>query len=197
MALSGVAMIVAALGWLPPVAGALVQEGIDVAVILNALRALTVGRRAKRPGLGAEESRALLADHADLRGVIDRLRRAANLLDEADSPGGGSSLIAELREVDRLLSERIVPHEQADEAVLHPQIAPMLGGQDPMAAISRGHREIAHLARRLNRLVRDLPPEGPDAAERSDIRRVLHALEAILRLHFAQEDEIYDSLAEA
>ena len=38
--LSIVAMIVAAFGYLPPVAGALLQEGIDVAVILNALRAL-------------------------------------------------------------------------------------------------------------------------------------------------------------
>ena len=41
MALSLVAMGVAAVGYLPPVAGALLQEGIDVAVILNALRALT------------------------------------------------------------------------------------------------------------------------------------------------------------
>ena len=37
--LSGVAMVVAALGFIPPTAGALLQEGIDVAVILNALRA--------------------------------------------------------------------------------------------------------------------------------------------------------------
>jgi len=36
-----VAMGFAAVGYLPPVAGALLQEGIDVAVILNALRALT------------------------------------------------------------------------------------------------------------------------------------------------------------
>ena len=40
MTLSLVAMVIAALGWLPPAAGALLQEGIDVAVILNALRAL-------------------------------------------------------------------------------------------------------------------------------------------------------------
>jgi heavy metal translocating P-type ATPase len=40
MGLSLVAMVVAALGYLPPVAGALTQEGIDLAVILNALRAL-------------------------------------------------------------------------------------------------------------------------------------------------------------
>ena len=40
MAMSLVAMGVAAFGYLPPVAGALLQEGIDLAVILNALRAL-------------------------------------------------------------------------------------------------------------------------------------------------------------
>ena len=40
MGLSLVAMVVAAAGYLPPVAGALFQEAIDLAVILNALRAL-------------------------------------------------------------------------------------------------------------------------------------------------------------
>ncbi|MBB6469787.1 heavy metal translocating P-type ATPase [Aminobacter lissarensis] len=40
LALSGAAMIAAAFGLITPVAGALLQEGIDVAVILNALRAL-------------------------------------------------------------------------------------------------------------------------------------------------------------
>lgn len=40
LGLSGLAMVVAAFGHIPPVAGALLQEGIDVAVILNALRAL-------------------------------------------------------------------------------------------------------------------------------------------------------------
>jgi heavy metal translocating P-type ATPase len=40
MALSALGMAAAAAGWLPPVAGAIAQEGIDLAVILNALRAL-------------------------------------------------------------------------------------------------------------------------------------------------------------
>jgi len=39
LALSGAAMVVAALGFIRPTAGALIQEAIDVAVILNALRA--------------------------------------------------------------------------------------------------------------------------------------------------------------
>ena len=41
--LSVAAMVVAAFGYLPPVEGALLQEVIDVAVILNALRALGGG----------------------------------------------------------------------------------------------------------------------------------------------------------
>lgn len=44
LALSAVAMVAAAMGQITPVAGALFQEGIDIAVILNALRALGDGR---------------------------------------------------------------------------------------------------------------------------------------------------------
>src|SRR5690606_35363779 len=40
LGLSILAMIAAALGYLPPLHGALLQEAIDIAVILNALRAL-------------------------------------------------------------------------------------------------------------------------------------------------------------
>jgi heavy metal translocating P-type ATPase len=43
LALSGTAMVAAALGYIPPTAGALLQEGIDVAVIVNALRAARSG----------------------------------------------------------------------------------------------------------------------------------------------------------
>lgn len=44
LALSATAMVVAAFGFIPPTAGALIQEGIDVAVILNALRAARAPR---------------------------------------------------------------------------------------------------------------------------------------------------------
>jgi P-type E1-E2 ATPase len=44
MGLSMAGMVAAAFGYLPPLAGALFQEAIDVAVILNALRALGPGR---------------------------------------------------------------------------------------------------------------------------------------------------------
>ena len=39
LGLSAIAMAVAAMGHIPPTTGALLQEGVDIAVILNALRA--------------------------------------------------------------------------------------------------------------------------------------------------------------
>jgi hypothetical protein len=40
-------------------------------------------------------------------------------------------------------------------------------------------------------LLSDLPPEGPSPEDLVDLRRVLYGLHAILRLHFAQEEEAY------
>ena len=61
MGLSLAAMVVAALGHLPPVAGALLQEAIDLAVILNALRALGPGRPPAGGARDARRRRALRA----------------------------------------------------------------------------------------------------------------------------------------
>ena len=48
LSLSGIAMVFAATDHLAPVSGALLQEGIDVAVILNALRAAATPPRENR-----------------------------------------------------------------------------------------------------------------------------------------------------
>jgi P-type E1-E2 ATPase len=50
LGLSGLAMLAAAFGYLPPVQGAILQEVIDVAVIANALRALGGTSRADNAG---------------------------------------------------------------------------------------------------------------------------------------------------
>ena len=54
--LSGIAMIVAAFGHIPPVGGALLQEAIDVGVILNALRASAQGRAEPSARMRAPEA---------------------------------------------------------------------------------------------------------------------------------------------
>jgi hypothetical protein len=39
-----------------------------------------------------------------------------------------------------------------------------------------------------------MPPDGPDADDQRELRRVLYGLHATLKLHFAQEDESYLAL---
>lgn len=96
-----------------------------------------------------------------------------------------------------MLRERLLPHEHQDDAKVYPMMAGLIGGDDPLAAMSWMHREIHHLARLLSRMLKDLPPEGPDRNTIAEIQRILYSLDAILRLHFAQEDEIYHTLADA
>jgi heavy metal translocating P-type ATPase len=192
MALSGVAMAFAAFGWLPPVAGALIQEGIDVAVILNALRALGPGRHWGRTLMPPAAALALRLEHEDLEKRLDRLREIADALDDAD-PSGAVALIAEANRVVR----EVVEHERSDESNVYPRLAKFLVDGHGLGAMSRAHREIMHLARLLDRLATDLAPTDADRYLVRDAQRVIEAIEALVRVHNAQEEDIYEHAATA
>jgi heavy metal translocating P-type ATPase len=194
MALSLAAMAAAACGLLPPALGALLQEGIDVAVILNALRVLR-DDRAGRPSL-PPATEALIhrfaAEHDDLRDVLDAVRDAADRL----ADGCGPDALAAVAEVHRLLTERLLPHEYAEEHELYPALAPTLGGPEATATMSRAHAEIDRLARRIATHLALSGPDGEPAPEQlDDLRACLYGLHTVLRLHFTQEEENYFSLA--
>ncbi|MEU8869993.1 heavy metal translocating P-type ATPase [Streptomyces javensis] len=194
MLLSLAAMAAAAAGLLPPAAGALLQEGIDVAVILNALRALRVDQ-AVRPAL-APDAEALIhrfaAEHDDLQDVLEAIRAAADRL----STGSGPQALATVEETHRLLTERLLPHEYAEEHQLYPALAPALGGPEATATMSRAHAEIERLSRRVATHLRLAHARGGlDAGQLDDLRSCLYGLHTVLRLHFSQEEESYFSLA--
>lgn len=101
-----------------------------------------------------------------------------------------------LQDVETLLLEEILPHEEDDERRIYPEIEGVLGGADPLQSMSRAHREIFHLTDRYCRIVDDITASGPDAVDLQELRRLLYGLHAILRLHFDQEEELYASLDE-
>ncbi len=191
MSLSGVAMIAAALGWLAPVEGALTQEAIDVAVILNALRALTPGRSLWRETMKPSVARALHKDHMDLGASLDRLREIADALDEASE----DEAVALITEADRLVAEQIVEHERLDESRVYPSLAKYLRDEHGLSAMSRAHREILHLARLLTRLANGLSPKDADRYLIRDAQRVIESIESLVRIHNAQEEDIYEYAA--
>jgi hypothetical protein len=193
MGLSIAAMGFAAVGLLRPTGGALLQEAIDVAVILNALRALRPGRR-QHVTLVDDDlvlARRFSAEHLTLRPDVDRLVTVADQIGVV-TPEASFELV---RGVHRFLVDELLPHEAAEDAELYPALARVLGGSDPTGSMSRGHAEIGHLTRRLGRLLDDVDGGSLDGDDATDARRLLYGLHAVLSLHFSQEDEGYLSLA--
>lgn len=188
LAMSGVAMFFAAIGWLPPIAGALTQEAIDVAVILNALRALTPGHRFGRPAMPAETAAVLRKDHEQLDSELDRLREIADALDDAEG-GAAISLISAANEI---VEQRIVRHERDDETSVYPKLVKFLADGHGLGAMSRAHREIIHLARLLGQLSEGLDTKDADRYLIRDAQRVIESIEALVRIHNAQEEDIYE-----
>ena len=188
MVLSGMAMVAAALGWLTPVAGALVQEAIDVAVILNALRALVPAYRLESRGLPTGTSQALHSEHQSMVAGLERLRSIADALDDA----GPEQAVALIVEAHRMVDETIVEHERNDERAVYPRLSQYLGDGHGLAAMSRAHREILHLGRLLARLSDELAVADVDRYLVRDAQRVIEAIEALVRLHIAQEEDIYE-----
>jgi heavy metal translocating P-type ATPase len=194
MAMSLLAMVAAALGFLPPAAGALLQEGIDVAVILNALRALT-GGRSRGVTITPETERLLhnfAVEHDQLRDAIASLRSAASLLAAGINP----EALNALRCTHMMLVQRILPHERAEEAELYPALAAPLGSPDATAPMSRVHAEIERLTRRLGTHLAQIDASGRlDPGRVEDLLACLYGLHAVLTLHFTQEEENYFVLA--
>ncbi|KVA14093.1 heavy metal translocating P-type ATPase [Burkholderia ubonensis] len=190
MSLSMAAMAVAALGFLPPIAGAVLQELIDVIVIINALRASRIGATPKAGLLAGVDVEQLKTGHAALAPVLQQVRDLADGLPHLSGAAMASALADVIDALDRLL----LPHEQADDVNVYPRLAPLLGGDDPLAAMSSAHREIFRMAALLKRLAAELPPDGCDAVRIREIQRVLYGLEAIVRLHCAQEDELFHAV---
>jgi soluble P-type ATPase len=191
MGLSILAMLAAALGWLLPVPAAIVQEVIDVAVIVNALRAAAPARGRARPALAAATGRELHKNHVMLGRSLDRLRAIADGLDDCTLEQA-ASLILEANDV---VQSRVATHERDDEGTVYPKLAKALHDRLGLSAMSRAHREILHLARLLARLVENLPSEKIDRYLIRDAQRVIESIESLVRIHTAQEDDIYDAMA--
>ena len=189
MLLSAIAMGFAALGYLTPLQGALLQEAIDVLVILNALRALHSPKAT--PGIiDFEQRQKLEREHIELQPVLDNIRELVDRMAREQEID-----LVQLKGLAQLLKQKLIPHEQEDERQLHPQLARKMQGDDPMAMLSRTHREILNLTKQYLDIVEQPDLRKLTTQERYDIIRILYSLSSILQLHFEQENELYTLLS--
>jgi len=190
MGLSVLAMLAATAGWLAPVPAAILQEVIDVTVIVNALRALKPARGRHRLTMPDTVAAALHHDHVALRRDLDRLRAIADAMDDAAL----ENTPALVMEANAIVQGQVVEHERDDEGNVYPRLAKLLADSPGLSAMSRAHREILHLARLLARIVEDRPAEKVDQYWVREAQRVIESIEALVSVHTAQEEDIYESI---
>jgi len=128
-----------------------------------------------------------------MESALNRLREIADALDEAEA-ADAARLISEAREI---VARQIVEHEREDESAVYPRVARFLPDRHGLGAMSRAHREIIHLARLLRRLADGLSATDIDRYLIRDAQRIIESIEALVRIHNAQEEDIYEQAIQA
>jgi heavy metal translocating P-type ATPase len=190
MGLSGLLMLVAAVGYLPPAWGALSQELVDVLAIAIALTALRPPPRVipQVSDADAEIVRRHLADHQLVAQTVERVGSLADRL------GGDSGDAADINTLVAELENELVPHELAEEDELYPLMSRAMGGDQLLAGLSRTHSEIEHQVRKLRHMADAIGPGPLESDDLLELRRMLYGLYGVMRLHNAQEEEELYSL---
>lgn len=189
MGLSLAAMVAAAAGLLPPAAGAVLQEVIDLLAIGLALRAVLPGPSHTVVMAPADVTvgQQLQAEHQAALSLVEEIRSVADRLTTQDPD------TASVRQLLHRLDTDLLAHERAEEAQLVPIVARALGAP-ATHGLTRTHAEIEHQVARLARLVEDVPDDVAEPEDVVELRRLLYGLYGVLRLHNAQEEETAFSL---
>ena len=103
----------------------------------------------------------------------------------------GSATLADLRprvdEAATFLTELLLPHMEATELTLYPELERMLQNRHSMTPMRHEHDEIRRLVAELTVLQRQLAAGSLKTGETVALRRVTFRLYAALKVHLAEE----------
>jgi iron-sulfur cluster repair protein YtfE (RIC family) len=132
-------------------------------------------------------------EHRELLPSVELLRIAAEAVGRAPVTELGDRVDAAYE----FLSGHLIPHALAEDEALYPVVARVMGAPDATRTMSRDHVEVGGLTEELLSLRARLPAVADDVAVADGLRRVLYGLYALVRVHFAKEEEIYLPLLDA
>jgi len=121
-------------------------------------------------------------EHKELIPHIEKILEVANSIPEAPQ----EQLYDGVKDVYEFLAYHLIPHAQAEDAALYPAVQKALGSLDSTRTMSRDHIEVGHYITELAQLQQDLSPKNFKA-----LQRVLYGLYALVKVHFAKEEEVY------
>lgn len=129
----------------------------------------------------------LREEHKELFPSVDRIRQVADLI--------GKASISEIRqgvdEVHDFLANHLKPHAEAEDAALYPVVQKVLGSPDATRTMSRDHVEVGRYIEELALLKNNLSDAVLTSEQTKSLRRVLYGVYALVKVHFAKEEEVY------
>lgn len=121
-------------------------------------------------------------EHKELIPHIEKILEVANCIPEAPL----EEIRDGVKEVYEFLAYHLIPHAQAEDAALYPTLQKVLGSPDSTRTMSRDHVEVGRYIEELAELQQGLSPKNFKA-----LQRVLYGLYALVKVHFAKEEEVY------
>jgi iron-sulfur cluster repair protein YtfE (RIC family) len=126
-------------------------------------------------------------EHKELYPQVEALRLAGDAVYESLT----SSAHAKIEEAYHFLTQQLIPHAQAEEKALYPVVQKVMGAPQATATMSRDHVEVRRLTEELGTLRVHRSQLTITSIQAMALRRVLYGLYALVKVHFAKEEEIY------
>jgi iron-sulfur cluster repair protein YtfE (RIC family) len=135
----------------------------------------------------------LREEHKELLPHIESLKAAGDAVGESVTP----ALRSAVDEAYEFLVHHLIPHAQAEDNALYPVVQKVMGAAEATGTMSRDHVEIGRLTAELGELRLQLGAEALTPAQAKALRAVLYGLYALVKVHFAKEEEVYLPLLDA
>ncbi len=132
-------------------------------------------------------------EHKELYPQVEMLRLAGDAVYESLT----TSAHAKIEEAYYFLTHQLLPHAQAEEAALYPTVQKVMGASEATDTMSRDHLEVQRLTEELDSLRVHRSQLSITTLQAQALRRVLYGLYAVVKLHFAKEEEVYLPLLDA
>jgi hemerythrin-like domain-containing protein len=127
-------------------------------------------------------TRPLRDEHQELIPHIEQIRILADSIPEAPL----ERIREGVQEVYEFMADHLLPHAQAEEAALYPVVQKVLGSPEATRTMSRDHVEVRRYTEKLAEF-----QQGLSERDFKALQRLLYGLYAIVKLHFAKEEEVY------
>ena len=135
----------------------------------------------------ASITQPLRDEHKELYPQVELLRAAGDAINESLT----TSAHAKIEEAYNFLTHQLIPHAQAEDKALYPVVQKAMGAPMATATMSRDHVEVGRLTDELGTLRVHHSQLSITTLQAQALRRVLYGLYALVKVHFAKEEEIY------